>query len=293
MNTLDIIIILVIIAITITLVIINVNSLLNNKLSNIAVNIPPISIPEPQITVQVQKSCTSNEYDVYIQKVGGTSDMQKVALSPVQLNDKNEHFTQQPVIQETVTKINNIDGNNSFEKTDKSSPKNVEIPNESNLIPSKEQDPSKVTEQIIDKKEKKEISKNISLENRRQDAYKYISQNSKPINNYEFPMCNTGPTIVNTQLENNFLSNTNDYAPVTTPSDLNNDDEDEDILISYRKKQQYVKSYLEDPVVRGYNVDGFESSAALEQIGKIPLNKIVNNPKPSGYIFDFSPVFTR
>jgi hypothetical protein len=299
MNTFDIIIFLMIIAIIVVLVIINVNSVLNDRLSNIAVNIPPITIPEPHITVQVQKSCASNEYDVYIEKNGGTQAAQTVSLSPIHAitSEQIENFDQTvatptPTPNTNTNNTNNNNNtntnNNTFDK-DKSNVHNVEFPKENNLIPSVTNKPI-VTEPVV----RKNQCGNVSLQKRRHDAYKYMTHNSKSINNHEFPMCNNQPTIVNK--EQKFLSNTDDYETVYTPSDfadINDIHDDENMLENYRKKQQYVKSYLEDPVVRGYNVDGFESSAAFDQIGKIPLDKIVNNPKPFGYIFDSSPIYTR
>lgn len=72
-----------------------------------------------------------------------------------------------------------------------------------------------------------------------------------------------------------------------------NDDYDLNITELYRKKQIYIKSYLEDQTVRGYNLDSYADTAPLLNTGLIKLDKEVNFPKPNGYIFESSPVYKR
>lgn len=96
-------------------------------------------------------------------------------------------------------------------------------------------------------------------------------ENSKKINNTNFPICDADD-IYNTNI---------------------NDDYDINITDLYRQKQMYVKSYLEDPIVRGYNVDGYEGSSPLSNTGLIKLEKEQLYPKPNGYIFKSSPAYKR
>lgn len=108
----------------------------------------------------------------------------------------------------------------------------------------------------------------INLENEiLTDDNTTMLKNSEHINNISFPICENESNI--------------------------NDNYDIDITETYRKKQMYVRSYLEDPIVRGYNIDFYDSSSPLANTGLIKLEKEVNYPKPIGYIFKSSPVFKR
>jgi len=124
---------------------------------------------------------------------------------------------------------------------------------------------------IIDAPKKKvERCGNKSLDKQRMDAYKYMTKNSKGINDYKHPTCNL-PDYVN----------------------ILNDEYEDDIMEIYRNNQHFLRSYLEDPVVRGYNVNDYDSSSALDGIGKIPLGRDFENPKPNGYVFNTSPAFEK
>lgn len=58
----------------------------------------------------------------------------------------------------------------------------------------------------------------------------------------------------------------------------------------YRKYQQYVKAFLNDPVLKSGNIEEYYNSADISQIGNILLdNKNKEDPKPNGYIFSDSP----
>jgi hypothetical protein len=93
MNIIDIITIIGIIIIISIIIIINLNITLDQKLSNISVSIPPISLPEQNITVKVQKSCNSDNYDVYIDK----NEQKNISITPNIINNNNpddkEHFS--------------------------------------------------------------------------------------------------------------------------------------------------------------------------------------------------------
>ena len=107
------------------------------------------------------------------------------------------------------------------------------------------------------------ICRNKSLDKQRIDAYGHLTQNS----NRKYSMCN------------------NDDNPIN--------DEEIDINEYYRKFTKYVRPHLEDPVLRGYNVDEFGNVATLDQIGKIQLDDGPTNPKPSGYIFETSTAYKK
>jgi hypothetical protein len=68
MKLLDIVVLMLISIIVIAIITLNFNTSLDNKISNMSVNIPPINIPETDITVKIQKECNNNDYDVFIEK---------------------------------------------------------------------------------------------------------------------------------------------------------------------------------------------------------------------------------
>jgi hypothetical protein len=57
-----------------------------------------------------------------------------------------------------------------------------------------------------------------------------------------------------------------------------------DPYIHYRQHQEYVKTYLEDPKTRGYNMDDMYADAM--DIGVDKKEELISYPKPSGYTFE-------
>ena len=108
---------------------------------------------------------------------------------------------------------------------------------------------------------KDNICNNKSLEEQNTDAYKYYMKNKIPPNTY--PIC--GSDILNSDTE--------------------------DILKFYRENTYFMKSYLEDPVVRGNNLTDYLNTVQPDKIGgKININ-YDKQPKPSNYIFDYDNLF--
>lgn len=241
MDTFDIILFLIVITVIIALIIINVNSVIENKLSNISVNIPPIHIPNPQVTVKVQKSCGSDDFYVYVEKEN-TNNQQ---LQTVSVNQLNEHFNDTTI--PTTTPVTSV-----------------------TPVTSETQVTSVIMEEQKTTNENIEKCNNKSLDKQRLDAYKYLIQNK--IETSKFPICSN--------MNNNNIINKN----ISSEHIIN--DEEIDLLEYYRKHQYFVKSYLEDPVVRGYNMNQYDKSATLSEIGKLPLTNDFKNPKPYGYIFE-------
>lgn len=57
-----------------------------------------------------------------------------------------------------------------------------------------------------------------------------------------------------------------------------------DPYIHYRQHQEYVKTYLEDPKTRGYNMDDMYADAL--DLGVEKKEEPISYPKPSGYTFE-------
>jgi hypothetical protein len=91
LNKVDIIIIILIVVVVAVAVVINVKKTLNEKLSNVEIKIPGIEIPQPQVTVKVQRECDSDEFQVHVDKKSDPTSKQVVGLSPI---DTKEPFEQ-------------------------------------------------------------------------------------------------------------------------------------------------------------------------------------------------------
>lgn len=112
---------------------------------------------------------------------------------------------------------------------------------------------------------------NKSLLNNKINAYESLIINSRGINNHKYPMCST-----------------NDYENI-----LSDDGSDDHIVNEYKKYQQYVKTYLEDPIIRGSNVNDYDNLSNIENIGKINLSNGEIQPKPLGFVFSTSPAYIK
>lgn len=254
METFDIIIMIIIILIIMIIFTVNISSILDNKLSNVEINIPPINIPDPQIIVKIQKKCESDDYDIYIEKPTNKTQGTTISLSPI---SNNEHFNltnagetkMQETYQETIQDVNQegklkqitqVEKQNNFEE-----------------------------EQISQKIHNKNVKTcNKSLIEQRQNAYQYLLEsNSDAI---KLPICGS-----------------DEYH------DIINGDNDEDPSEYHRQYTYYIKSYLEGPDMRGYNVGQYNDNATLDQIGNIDLTNKYKNPKPFGYIFDSSSIYEK
>jgi hypothetical protein len=67
--------------------------------------------------------------------------------------------------------------------------------------------------------------------------------------------------------------------------------EDEDILEYYKKNQIFVKSYLEDNLMLGSNIDDYITTSTITEHGALrPEVKEFQYPKPNGYVFNDSSI---
>jgi len=254
MNTFDIIILITVILIIMILFTVNINSVLDNKLSNVEINIPPINIPDPQITVKIQRECGSENFDVYVDKPNNKTQHTVVSLSPL---GEKEHFGSEEAKSEIIPKINSEVKlqKASYPKQEKHVKFSEEQPNFAENIPQKIHSESAKT-------------CNKSLNDQRKNAYQYLITSNSQADT--LPICGSA-----------------EYH------DIISGDSDDDLSEYHRQYEHYIKSYLEDPIMRGYNIGEYNVNAGLDQIGNIKLTKDYKNPKPSGYIFNSSPIYEK
>jgi hypothetical protein len=124
---------------------------------------------------------------------------------------------------------------------------------------------------IAEENATQKIPCNKSLLNNKINAYGKMMLNSKGINDYNYPLCSDNSC-------DNILS----------------DSGSEDYVVNeYRKYQQYVQAYLEDPIIRGSNVNDYDNLSNIDNIGKIDLSNGELQPRPAGYVFQTSPAYNR
>jgi hypothetical protein len=82
MNYQDLIIIIIIFVLIAIAIIINVKKMFNDKLSHVEIKVPEIEIPQSNIIVKVQRECSSDNFDVHIEKEPIKSIANKAKLSP-------------------------------------------------------------------------------------------------------------------------------------------------------------------------------------------------------------------
>lgn len=264
MNTLDIIILIFLACVVIYAISFNVNNNINDKLSNVAINIPPITIPPAQITVKVQKANGLNDsYDVFIERQKDELKGQVVALSPI------EGFSETSLnVSQSESELHKVK-EQSDKVDDKVKNQVNQVNNQVNDQVNNQYDKSKQIK--VEPETNKQPMCNKSILNNRINAYGQLIQNSRGINEYKYPMCSSN-------CYDNILS----------------DDGSEDYVVKeYKKYQQYVKTYLEDPIIRGANVNDYDNLSNIENIGRIDLSNGEIQPRPAGYVFQTSPAYNR
>lgn len=308
MNTFDICIIITAVVIIAIILIININNILEKKMSNVAVNIPPITIPNPQVIVKIQKTCNSENYDVFIDSDNKGQPSQVVSLSPIEhfetpsnmqdseksfvekIEDKIEYDKKQEddikknarenykKIRDEDVKINKESVEDQQKKLELVQSKDVSLTSEKHVkFPDYKQEIEygdyKCTKKsspvnVSSESNKNKTCENKSIVNRQYDNAQYMLKNSKDMENITFPICSN--------IERNNIN-----------------DVDIDPQEHYRKYQTFVRAYLEDPVLGASNIDKYQEVSPIFKSGKIPLDDNFKYPKPSGYIFESSPTFKK
>jgi hypothetical protein len=100
-------------------------------------------------------------------------------------------------------------------------------------------------------------------------------------------------TILQKQPDDINLFDVNRHRSPSCPTQNSSSDkpEDEDILEYYKKNQVIVKSYLDDDLMLGANINDYENISSLDDHGALrPEIKEFQYPKPNGYIFNNSSV---
>lgn len=277
MNILDIITIIVIIVIIIALALVNVSAILDQKLSNISVSVPPITIPESNITIKVQKTCGSDDYNVFVEKV----DSKSVSISPITNNKNEEHFGSvsgsQPIsLTSIITDTKNI--------IDK-----IKIPTATGPI-QKNTDEIKTIENKVNDIKVNNDTKPVIPNTVKQVEY----PDSDDMIEYGDYQCYRKPTQTQQIIHPlDVKKEIKTYYEHHMQKDASINDEEWDPNKYYKRYQHHVNTYLEDPKTRGYNVTYYDQYGGLSNIGRIKLDKPDGRPKPVGYLFENSPSFIR
>lgn len=263
MNKFDIMMGIIIVIIISILIGVNINNVIDSKLSNISVNIPPIKFPEPSITVKIQKDCKKDEYDVYVEK-GTTSEflVEKpnehfVVTHPLQLPQEEKYvksYTIQNQSKLPIIDVSTIAGNGNITPITEHS---VQFPDADNIIKYSnytcfKHSQSETQPETQPETQSPQMNKSLFLD--KYETYKYLIKNQT------------------------FIPDDSDLMEHADPAEV------------FKKHQKFVKSYIDDPIMRGSNINDFNDSAGIYNIGNYDLNKSSSEPQPTGYIFNDSPI---
>lgn len=306
MNNTDIIIFFIVVIIVTSIVIININSIVDNKnytsYSNSKHNeqhsiIPPIIVPAPvyRTTDKKNKSNDVEHFDTTaiidnILKVESVKKTLNSGLITMNIIGSHANEIAQKIKADVKTDTKNLTTTIDNHLT------NVKNALAANQTVSNTQNNQSNINQEMNKQTVKVMENNIGLlesDIKRiefpddEDIVKYDGKNE-----YTQPL-QKNPDNSNDRMIANSVKINNVKFPICDNDCNINDDYDTDITELYRQKQIYAKSYMEDPVVRGYNVESYGGFSPLANTGLIKLEKEVKYPKPNGYIFKNSPAYNR
>jgi len=236
MRTVDIIILGIVIIIIALIIGFNIVNVIDTKLNNVSVNIPPI--PVPNIVVNVQKK--DGEYSVFVN------------------NEKIEHFTS--IKKEDNSETKTISSIPLFTNEKSGTSHNVTYPDHDNIISYGDY----VCYKRGTKEEpNREIKSEANIENPNKDK----------INCPRIPNTFDKPND-NISCQGNSPHNEIQKIDEIDPADY------------YKDNVKFLRTILEDPKLRGYNVELGDKYANPLEIGKISLNRTTNHPMSKNYAFN-------
>lgn len=219
----------------------NIINTIDNKLSNIYVNMPPI--PEPKVVVKIEKN--NGKYDVFVNNNIQKSDM-------------------------------NIE---NFESIGNSKEGNVKLPKEDNIVKYNNYVCYKNDKENMEIKKDNVQTEKIPNEYNNKNYYE-IDRSKKPEN----------------ACKNDFVYENNSYR-ITTKVDpdesnpcvyLHDDTGEIDPNIFYKSRARIIKSYLDDPKMKGFNTQIYDQFSAVKEIGNIKLENKSKFPVGIGHIFNIN-----
>ena len=271
LGLIDILTIIIVMILIIAIIIINLTNLINKKLTGIAVNIPPIEIPDPNITVKIQRNCNkemtndNDDFRIFIEKNGSTQYSISPKIESEHTVGKIENFAQ--VGNEQKLSYPNPSGKFTVPSGELCGTVQDEITIKNKILEEKLNRQYNIPKEEIITPEIKNILKNKQLNKRfLNEAYKYMIENDSY-------------TKEQYDKHNKYLMDK--YRDM--------DEGEFDPNTWYKQFQIKVPTYLEDLKTRGYNLDAYDNVGNIYSVGKINLNdNHYKNPKPNGFIFNNS-----
>jgi len=315
----DIVVIILIVIIITVIFLINIKKMLNDKLTNIEIKLPEIDVKQPNITVNVQRECSSDKYDVYF-----NNDAKKEPkLLPK--SENTEHFEQTPITTFPKTSQENY-SKTSQENYLKVYQENYSKTSQENYLKASQEDFQENFPKVFQEdyylfyelnipKTDSENAQNDYQNNAKNDYQKKIiniQQNN--LNREPLIHPQSAPNIVsypdNTSNYNDFICmKKEEFDKINIPASykiydpneiknhnkrivkliLENDnydqDDEYDSLEYFLKNRQFIPTSFEDGATKGYNIGEYNDYGGLNDIGKIKLGKtLYKNPKPSNFI---------
>jgi hypothetical protein len=275
------------------IIIINTTTIIDKKMSNIAVNIPPF--PKANIEIKIQKQCNSDEYQVYAtNKNSNYVKPNTITLNPSSTFDNKaesvEHFDNSGSNIDMSEKLQlqsrkpQLEGDN-IDLHGMVKPEEVQAGFSCDKFAGKMNETKSPNDAII-KYDNYTCYRNDSEEGMHKAVKNpYVSKNGNASlrNNYNMSLSHfkiaPEPEIVCNEGETFFSNNINDLEG--------------DIADRYKKNLHIIKSSMEDPLTRGGNILDFDKYAKPADIGRITLTDVNTLPKSSGHLFENSSGYIR
>ena len=267
------------------IVFINITNFINKKLTDITVNIPPIEVPDPNITVKIQKTCNAENHNNSDSFSDNGFENQNYQIYVEKNNPKN--YSISPIIE---TENNNIE--NFFIMDNKNAPSTLKGHNTGYFLtpPGRYcidgehvvQESTKVLQQTLDEQYNLVSPETIQMHPEMTNIIKNRKINKRFQNN-------AFTDLIKNDLE---TDDQFDQASKNYVRQLKNIDEDDiDPTEWFKKFQKFQPSYLEDLPTRGYNIESYTNISDVHNIGRIMLrDNHFKNAKPNGFIFQNSPI---
>jgi hypothetical protein len=277
MQSFDIFMILLLIVVVGFIIGLNIVSVVDKKLGNIAINVPPITIPKPTVIVKIDQG---GKYDIYVEN--DTDKKNKLVLST---DNQNEHFENSLNISSDGSEGKEHFGSiRDYATAVTSGAVKQEPPIENvkvNVMPVKgngnltNPDPADV------------VDYGNYVCYKKGDSNEAFTTGQKitpiPVQNGEIPVNvnNVGSVCGNKSLVD-LHSHGNNQLPVFDVQGLHNNDNPDPA--DYYKRNAPMVAHLEDQYLRGYNIYKSGEYARINEIGIIKLDDAGIYPTPSNYI---------
>lgn len=277
MQNIDIFIIMILIIVVSIIIGLNIVSLIDRKISDISINIPP----QPQNVVIKIDPAINDKFNIKVeQQETHKPESFKNIIEPYQINNNNrKDYTEKPyTAPERDLKINMIELDND----------NIANINNPDPLDTIKYDPKSIIPEIVPNTV---ISKTATINDKPVEFNDVIPPTTYTINNQKMIPKEHFLICPNDSLNRKFAQGQNNLKPFPIACDQKST-LDIDPIDYYKKYYKPIRGNLEDPVVRGYNFGKYDEFFKPYQIYTKLWTKedeVKHIPVPTGFTFANSP----